>query len=181
MRARNDGNPNRAIGRPAPIRTTFIATAVVALATVSFSTAHATEFESGHGALQVFDADGMASMPLWVKVWLAIMLGTFASGLLFVWRQPLARWAVGGILTSFFVTPWIFRALELPYLSGAIAIGHIVFWTPALLLLLLRRPFSNAREGRWFRAWSGAMTAVILFSFVFDIRDAAIYIEHFAG
>jgi len=141
----------------------------------------ASEFESGHGALQVFDGDGFASAPVWVRIWVGIMLASFALSLLFVWRQPIARWVLGGILCSFFLTPLVFQALGLPYLSGAIAIGHIVFWSPALILLLLRRPFLNAANGAGFRVWSAVMTFVILFSFVFDVRDAAIYIAHFSG
>ncbi len=155
---------------------------LTAVSAASYAMAQApAEYESGHGALQVFDADGRAASPLWVRIWVGFMLATFAAGLIFVWRHPIARWAVGGIVVSFFVTPFLFQALGLPYLSGAIAIGHLLFWSPALALLLLRRPFLKADEGRWFRIWSGTMTAVILFSFIFDIRDAAIYIAHFSG
>ena len=139
------------------------------------------DYESGHGALQVFDEAGIEAAPQWVKIWLMIMLGTFAASLLFVWRHPIAILPVAGILASFFLTSKIFDALGLPYLSGAIAIGHIVFWTPALVALLLRRPFLDGSQGVLFRLWSAAMTAVIMFSFVFDIRDAAIYLAHVMG
>jgi len=74
-----------------------------------------------------------------------------------------------------------FAALGLPMLSGSIAIWHLVCWTPALVLLLTPRPFFNPNEGRWYRIWSGVMTCAILISFVFDIRAAAIYIDHFSG
>ena len=141
----------------------------------------AETYEAGHGALQVFDEAGMAATPQWVKVWLGLMLTTFFAGLFFVWKQPLARWAVGGFLCSFLLTGFIFEALALPYLSGAIAIGHQIFWSPALVLLLLRRPFLEANQGQLFRIWSALMTFVIAFSFVFDVRDAFIYIRHFAG
>lgn len=138
----------------------------------------ASIYESGHGALQMFDADGRAGAPLWVKIWLGIMLATFATGLVFVWRHPIARWAVGGFIVGVAISGSVFEALGLPYLSGAIAIAHLVFWTPALILLIWKRPFLQARESAAFRAWSAMMLAVILFSFVFDIRDAAIYIAH---
>lgn len=152
--------------------------AAIALMLISFTAFGADAYEKGHGALQVFDADGIALTPQWVQIWLGFMLLTFATGLIFVWKKPIARWAVGGFLVGAGGGGFIFSALGLPFLSGAIAIIHILFWSPALFLLLTRRPFLDAAEGMAFRIWSGAMTGVMLFSFVFDIRDAYIYIAH---
>lgn len=42
----------------------------------------------------------------------------------------------------------------------------------------------RASMPRWFSIyalWSGAITAVIIFSFIFDIPDAAIYLDHMLG
>ena len=135
-------------------------------------------YESGPGALQVFDGDGMAATPLWVQVWIAIMLASFAAGLLFVWKQPIARWAVGGFIAPFVVGGPIYGALGWPFLSGAIALNHLIFWSPALFLLLTRRPFLSANHSTAFRIWSGVITFVIVFSFIFDVRDAVIYLGH---
>ena len=66
-------------------------------------------------------------------------------------------------------------------LSGSITIWHIVCLSLALKLLLLRRPFLNQNENLWYRLWSGTMTGVILIAFIFDFRDAAIYIDPFSG
>lgn len=136
-------------------------------------------YAKGNGALEVFDADGMAASPTWVMAWVGFMMVTFAIGLfVFAWKKPIARWAAGGFIVSAATGAAVFNALGLPFLSGSIAIMHLVCWTPALILLLVKRPFADAAEGRWFRIWSGVMTFVILFSFVFDIRDAFIYISH---
>lgn len=148
----------------------------------SLSALGAEQFAKGHGALEVFDADGVAASPLWVQLWVGFMVLTFAVGLIFfVWKRPIARWAVGGFLFSALTGEFIFSALGLPFLSGSIAIMHLLGWTPALVLLLIRRPFLDANEGQAFRIWSGVMIFVILFSFVFDIRDAFLYIQHFSG
>ncbi len=128
-------------------------------------------------ALEVFDR---AAAPLWVQIWLPFMMATFMVGLIFAWRKPIARWAVGGFLFALATGQLVFGALGLPMLSGAIAIWHLVCWSPALIMLLVQRPFLDADEGRWFRIWSAVMTGVIIFSFVFDIRDAWIYIAHFS-
>tara|TARA_R110002072_G_scaffold273413_2_gene434312 strand:+ start:46703 stop:47155 length:453 start_codon:yes stop_codon:yes gene_type:complete len=140
----------------------------------------AEEFTSGYGALDVFDGQAFVGLPLAVKSWLVFMLLTFAAGLLFARKHPIARWATGGIVVSMLTGHAVFQALGLPMLSGSIAICHVVCWTPALVLLLIKRPFFDRDEGRWFRIWSAVMTCVILISFVFDIRDAAIYIRHFS-
>ena len=181
-------NCNNPFNKPSTVRPTMfrksfllsflligVATSPSAFAEVS------ANFESGHTALQVFDQTGISSMPLWLKVWIGIMMITFASGLLFVWKHPIARWAVGGFLMPFLVMGEIINALGWPFLSGSIALAHLIFWTPALLLLLWKRPFLDTNQGIPFRIWSTAMTGVILFSFIFDIRDSVIYVTHLSA
>ena len=155
----------------------------VALGVLALSgAAGAEEYAKGNGALEEFDGEGMAASPLWVQIWVGFMLLTFAMGLLvYSWRRVGAALAAGGFAASAFGGPIVFDMMNLPMLSGAIAIAHLVCWMPALLVLLGNRPFLDASELRGYRLWSGVMTFVILFSFVFDIRDAAIYIDHVAG
>ena len=141
----------------------------------------AESYPKGHGALQVFDAEGMAVTPTWVKLWVGFLMATFAAGLLFVWRHPIARWTTGGFLVSAGTGALVFSALGLPFLSGSIAIMHIICWMPALLMLILKRPFLNPEEGLGYRIWAGVITFAILFSFIFDFRDAGIYIAHVTG
>jgi hypothetical protein len=142
----------------------------------------AAAYPKGIGALQVFDGGAFSAAPLAVQAWLIFMVSTFLVGLVFyAWRRPVARWAGGGFVFSLLTGHLFFASLSLPMLSGSIAIWHIVCWSPALILLLLRRPFLNQDENLWYRLWSGAMTGVILISFIFDFRDAAIYIDHFSG
>jgi hypothetical protein len=138
-------------------------------------------YSKGNGTLKIFDAEGIAASPLWVQIWLVFMALTYASGLLFVLKQTIARLAVGGFVAGIFIGDFIFLAIGLPMLSGAIAIVHVLFWTPALIMLLIKRPFMHEQENMAFRVWSGTMTFVICFSFLFDIRDAVIYILHFSA
>ncbi|MZR30991.1 hypothetical protein [Sneathiella litorea] len=142
----------------------------------------AEEYISGTGPLNIFDGAAMMAMPLWVKIWLAFLMLTFLTGLVFfVWRRPIARWAAGGFILSLATGHAVFGALGLPMLSGAISIMHVVCWTPALVLLLIKRPFLDRQEGTAYRLWSAVMTGVILFSFVFDIPDGLAYIRHFSS
>lgn len=141
--------------------------------------AMAQEYVHGNGALEIFDGEGLSNSPTWVKVWVFIMLATFASGLLFIWKRAEARLAVGGFLLGMGALSVLTGPLGLLPFSGLIAAVHIVFWSPALIALLSRRTFLKERSLYGF--WTGLMTVVILFSFVFDIRDAFIYFRHIAG
>ncbi len=136
-------------------------------------------YPSGHTALEVWDAEGQANAPQWVQVWLMIMLASFALGLLFVWKRVEARWVVGGFITAILISRLAIPAVGVVKLSGLVALVHLIFWSPALYLLLKNRPFMKERS--LFAIWSGLITAVILFSFIFDIRDAAIYLDHILG
>ena len=71
------------------------------------------------------------------------------------------------------------RTLELEKLSGLFSLIHIICWSVPLYVLLTRRPF--LQEPLLYALWSGAITAVISFSFFFDIPAAAIYLDHILG
>lgn len=162
-------------------RLVFIGGFTLAAAAWSATAMGVGEYGHGHGALEIFDGDGFAVTPLWVKVWVSFMVLTFAVGLYFAWKHPLARWEPGGFIVSAASGEVVFSALGLPFLGGSVAIMHLVCWTPALVLLIMKRPFLDQDEPRGFRVWSGTMTSVILFSFVFDVQDAAAYIIHISA
>lgn len=156
----------------------FLAAALLLLA-VSAEPALAQPYQSGHQPLELWDEVGRASMPRWVGIWLAILMSTFALGLLFVWRHVEARWVVGGFVAMMVVTVASGRVFGLLPLSGLFSLVHLICWSPALYVLLTRRPFLKERS--LYALWSGAITAVIIFSFIFDIPDAAIYLDHMLG
>ncbi|MHA2937886.1 hypothetical protein ACXJY6_06270 [Vibrio sp. RC27] len=158
-----------------------IATSVFLLLLSSAAFGVEREYVIGHEALDIFGAEALAFTPMWVKVWLIFLLGTFVAGIFFVRQHHLARWVVGGFVISMTTGHSIYSALDLPFLGGGIAIMHLVCWSPALILLLLKRPYFDVNESTGFRIWAGLITGFIIFSFIFDIRDAAIYINHING
>ena len=135
-------------------------------------------YPSGAGALEKFDGAARAAVPPQLKIWLMLLLGTFAASIVFVWKYPVARVALIGLLAAFFAGPKLVGAFGLPVLGGAIALSHIVFWTPVLIVLLWKRPFLDSETWLPYRIWSGLLLLVIIGSFVFDVRDAWIYINH---
>lgn len=134
------------------------------------------DYQHGHGALQLFDSEGMDNTPQWVMIWIMFMAFTFFCGLLFVKNHPIARWVVGCFVAGVVISTLANSVLGVPQLSGFIALIHIIFWSPALFQLLTKRPFLGTLSA--FTVWSGVMTLVILFSFIFDIRDASLYLMH---
>ena len=146
---------------------------------VSIEPALAQPYESGHQPLQLWDNAARENMPQWVSVWLAILMTTFALGLFFVRGHVEARWVVGGFICMILLTVASGRVFGLLPLSGLFSLVHIICWSPALYVLLTRRPFLQGRS--LYALWSGAITAVIIFSFIFDIPDAAIYLDHMLG
>lgn len=137
-----------------------------------------SQYSVGHGALDVFNKDGFLATPLWVQVWVVLLISTFVIGFYFAWKHSLARWAVGGFILSMTMGHTVFGLLNLPFLGGSIAIMHLICWSPALLILLVKRPYFDANERVSFRVWSALIVNVLIFSFIFDIRDAAVYINH---
>lgn len=142
---------------------------------------NASDYEHGNGALQLFDSEGMKNSPQWVMIWVMFMMASFICGLFFVWNHPIARWVVGGMFAGMAAGLIAGNVIGVQAsLSGFIALIHIVFWSPGLYQLLSKRPFMQPTSA--FSIWSAVITFVILFSFIFDIRDASIYLMHvFAG
>lgn len=136
-------------------------------------------YAHGNGALEVFDEEGQANAPSWVQAWILVMSLSFAIGLIFVWKRVEARWAVGGFIGTILAAIVLTPAFGLTELSGLFSLYHLIFWSPALYLLLKNRPFLGEKSA--YKYWSGLITAVILFSFLFDIPDAAIYLDHMMG
>lgn len=135
---------------------------------------------AGNGALELWGAQGIANSPTWVQYWLVIMISSFALGLLFVWKRIEARWVVGGLIVGLLFSKFILEnMMGLLPLSGLVALMHLIFWTPGLYLLLKNRPF--AKEKSLYALWSGWIVLVIIFSFIFDARDAVIYLDYMLG
>ena len=136
----------------------------------------AQDYSSGHAALEVWDAEAQENLPQWIKIWLFFMGTVYVSGLFFLKNHIEARWLVGGFILGLVFSKLAIPALGLVPLSGLVGLVHVVFWTPALVIMLKNRPFTQGFS--IYNCWSGLATGCILFSFIFDIRDAYIYLAH---
>jgi hypothetical protein len=139
---------------------------------------------AGNQALQLWNSEGVENSPLWVQVWLQIMTVAFILGLLFVWKKVEARFVVIGVLVSVFGARFVASGFDLLMLSGYVALAHLICWSPALYVFFKNKPWKAAADNFYDKAykyWAMLITFVICFSFIFDIRDAAIYLDYMLG
>ena len=104
------------------------------------------------------------------------MAGQNAFIAIFVKNHVEARWLTGGFVAGILFSKLVLPEFDVVPLSGLSSLVHVVFWTPALVLLFKNRPFTKGLSV--YNLWAGLATACILFSFVFDIKDAFIYVAH---
>lgn len=134
--------------------------------------------ESGHAALQVWGNHAMANAPISLKIWLGIMALSFLSGLLFCLRHSPPRWCLLGFGSGLLASKLIAPLLGVTTYSGFVACLHLLFWSPGLFLLLLEIKNGHKESfSSFYRTWRYQMIAVISISFIFDLRDAAIYLR----
>ncbi|GJM02531.1 MAG: hypothetical protein DHS20C08_10320 [Rhodomicrobium sp.] len=145
----------------------------------SIGGALAEAYSSGHQPLEIWDGPAMETAPLWLQYWLYFMTAVLAAGLLFVWRHALARWIVGGTILMIFLVGFVAPWFGIPVLAGLASLAHVICWSPGVYLALKQRPFFSGFSP--FAIWSGLVTLVILISFIFDIPDSLIYLDHVSG
>ena len=135
-----------------------------------------TDYQKGHHALQIFE---MGESPRNLKIWIFASIAWILFGLFFAWHYSIARWVVGcwvaGVM-SLVAANYIFKSV-LFRLSGFLALTHVVFWSPSLYMLLTERPFL-ASDVTPYSIWSGGVTAIFLFSYIFDIPYSFVYLKH---
>jgi len=120
--------------------------------------------------------EGLANSPTWVQGFLYFLLAMALVSVIFMPRHLEARWAGGGLLAGIILTFYVIPYLPIVSLGGMYAVMHFVLWIPGYCLLLKNRPFMKG----WslFGAWCAAVTFIITFSFIFDVRDISIYIPY---
>ena len=157
----------------------LVAVPLLLFSIVISAPALAQTFEPGHKALQLWNAEAMDRVPPAVEIWLYFMMAVLVTGLLFVWRHRGARWIVLGTVGIVLSFGFLVPALGMTPFTGLAALTHLIFWSPGLYILLRDKPFLTGVSP--YAIWSGLATFMIVVSFFFDIRDAAIYLDYMAG
>lgn len=116
--------------------------------------------------------EAMALQPMWVQIWLnVLLLGVFVLPLGFLfWRQS----RIAGVVTiaasliAAFAIMWMYDQLGYVKLLG---LPHVILWTPVALYLW--RQIRRADMPAWPRRLMSISLAIMAISLAFDYVDVA--------
>lgn len=132
--------------------------------------------------MQDSQAAYVATLPDWVRAWMAWMGLVLPTCLLFAPFRAEARWVLAALLASQLATQAIGLGFGWNRLWG---LAHVLFWTPAVVLLWRRwsRLSFEPRLGRrtlhltpLYRLWAGLTLGTMAISLAFDFVDVARYL-----
>lgn len=112
----------------------------------------------------------LVALPLWVKVWLLILGCANIASLAFLW-QP------SGVLVAALVFNGIILSKVAVIYSGGLSrlvgIGHIVGWTPLVLMLAFARPEASGA----YDVYLTLLLVVNSISLIFDFNDLRLWLN----
>lgn len=116
--------------------------------------------------------EAMALQPMWVQIWLnVLLLGAFVLPLSFLfWRQSRIAGVVtlGAALLAAFAIMWMYDQMGYVKLLG---LPHVILWTPVAVYLW--RQIRRADMPAWPRRLMSISLMIIAISLAFDYVDVA--------
>jgi len=108
------------------------------------------------------------ALPLWVQIWVGLILVPInMASILYIFKPAgllIAALAIGGM------TPNLFIMIKERGLSKAMALPHLLIWTPLVVILLLNLDSPWVQGGYQTYIW--LLLVVDLLSLAFDYPDA---------
>lgn len=124
-------------------------------------------------ATDPWDAAAREAMPIYLKMWLGLMMLNNLAAIAFLKNHIPARWWFAGFIISHGIVV-LMGMQELTVYAGQVSLFHILCWTPGAIALLLYR-----RKIRWpsaFAVWATLAAFFYSVSMIFDLRDAATWL-----
>ena len=116
--------------------------------------------------------DALMMQPLWLQAWIGWMiLVNFVGAIIFI-RKPEAKWVLATFICVGIFMNWLYALYGYQRILG---LAHVVFWTPLLVFLWMRRrqwDLSNL-SGKWIVV----LFATNLTSLIIDYIDVARYLS----
>lgn len=109
--------------------------------------------------------------PLWLQIWVNWMVFINLFGIVFIWSRVEPRWVVAAFLCSAIFMNFLFSLHGYQKILGA---SHIIFWTPLLVYLFLRR-YEIGRYGAS-AVYLGVVFATDFISLIIDFSDVARFV-----
>jgi hypothetical protein len=128
-------------------------------------------------ALWIWNNDARRSLPPGLLAWLGFLVLTCLASAFFVVNHFAARWLLGGFIASHAI---VFRlpSLRVTVRRGLVSLLHVLCWSPGWVLVIFDT--DGRGDDMLYRIWSYTLIAVVSFSFIFDLRDTAIYVYYHA-
>lgn len=130
-----------------------------------------TEFKAAFVAASDAGTAFILSSPLWVQIWVGIMMLVLLPAFVLMFKFREARWVAWSMIILGVWTPVLVMAVGASRLWG---ITHLSFWTPVLCVVVASL-VRNGTEGKY-QKWLMAVAAVISISLVFDVLDVIRFI-----
>jgi len=131
------------------------------------------------GSLDVWNETARDNLPLYVKLWLGLMMLNNLAAIAFLKNHVAARWVFVGFVISHLLVILGYWGTGTPIVAGQVSLFHIIFWTPGLIMLWRYRS-----EFVWPSAYAVWVALVCVFYFgsmTVDIKDAVIFLSHSAS
>ena len=127
-------------------------------------------------SLLIWDNAARTSLPLWLALWLLLVVLSFLSSLFFVRRHWAARIAIGGFALSHVLVVLIELGGVATLRTGLVSVTHVIGWAPVWIVLARELPAAK-RDSRY-GTWCRVLLAVISVCLIFDFRDAGMYVYY---
>ena len=109
--------------------------------------------------------EGLMAQPLWVKAWVGWLMLVNMGSLAFIKRAE-ARWVFGAFMGAGIA---MMVMAELNGFNRLLGLGHVIFWTPVLVYLFLRR--ERLDYGTPFGKWAVVLMISYALSLLMDYID----------
>lgn len=126
-------------------------------------------------ALEEWNAESRNALPTHVKIWLGTMMLTNIAAIGFLKNHVAARIVFGGFVISHGLV-MVMWAQGASVLAGQVSLFHIIFWTPGLIALILKR--DEIKLPSPYGIWACLSMMYYFGSMLVDVKDAVIYIGH---
>ena len=126
-------------------------------------------------ALEEWNTEARDALPIYIKVWLGLMMLNNLATLFFVKNHVAARWVFAGFFVSHAVV-MVMWSRDIPVLAGQVSLFHIVCWTPGFFWLIRKR--DEIKFPSAYAVWATLACLFYIGSMIFDIRDATTYLRH---
>ena len=132
----------------------------------------------GFGALWSMTNGVFGPTPQWTPViswWIRWMVTIGLTSAIFAIKHTGARWVLAAFVTNHVVAIGTGISGLVPMSDGLINLTHVVFWTPAVIMLALG--FGRINRRSIYGVWYVLALLTMVISLVFDYRDTFRYLS----